>query len=333
MADYGLNALATTMGKDYFGEGEKHAADLQSSLASTASTRANTARTEGLTPLEIERARLGNLQGQSDEQAGVYGAKSEQGLWEAKQKARQAQQAWQQLPEEHKIQMIKQTKEKTSAVIKGAASQVMATGNAMAAVEYIEQNLPEVTKDKGWETAKQQYSKMSPDQALAKLNDHLARMASSDAYSSPEQQSKMISEEQKHGYDMELEGLRGQNQLKVTNARPPGSDNLTGPELTERYLSIYQDDTQPPAVREKARQALEYLAKASAQTKEGLLGPQTTTKETLLPSPTAPRKVTIPRDAITHLLNNPGTAAAFEEHYGIQPGWAEEYIRNNRKGK
>lgn len=333
MADYGLNAVADAMGRDYFGAGENQAVGLQSTLANTAATRANTARTEGLTPLEIERARLGNLQSQADEQAGVYGAKSEQGLWEAKQKARQAQQAWEQLPEEHKTKMIEMTKQRTSAVIKGAVSQVMTTGDTMAAVQYIEQNLPEVTKDKGWETAKQQYSKMTPDQAVAKMNETLSRIGSSDIMAEPKQQGEMISEDQRQQGRMDLARLQGENQVRAAGARPPSTDNLTGPELTERYLSIYQDETQPPAVREKARQALEYLAKAGAQTKEGLLGPQTTTKETLLPSPTAPKMKTIPRDALTHLLNNPGTAKQFEEYYGIQPGWAEEYIRNNRKGK
>ena len=333
MADYGLNAVANAMGTDYFGAGEKQAVDLQSSLANTAATRANTARTEGLTPYEVEKVRLGNLQSQADEQSGVYGAKSEQGLWEAKQKARQAQQAWEQLPEEHKTKMIEQTRQKTSAVIKGAVAQVMQTGDTMSAVQFIEQNLPEVTKDKGWASAIQQYKNMSPEQAIAKMNETLARMGSSEAYADPKQQGQMGMENLRHQNAMELEGLRGQQRQQELQSRPTPTDNLTGPELTQRYLEIYQDDTQPPAVREKARQALEYLAKAGTQTKEGLLGPQTTTKESLLPSPTAPKKITIPRDALTHLLNNPDTAKQFEEYYGIQSGWAEEYIRNNRKGK
>jgi len=333
MADYGLNAVADAMGKDYYGAGQRQYGDLQSTLANTEATRANTARTEALTPLEAERARLDNLQQQADEQAGVYGAKSEENLWTAKQKARQAQQGWEQLPEEHKIKMIQQTKEKTAAVIKGALSQVMATGDPQAAVRFIEQNLPEATRDKGWAQAVQQYNTMTADQVIAKMNETLSRLGSSDVMASPEQQGKMISEDQRHQNVMELGRLQGQTQERVAGMRPAGTDNLTQPELVERYLNIYQDESQPPAVREKARQALEYLSKAGTQTKDTLLGPQTTTKESLLPSALPKKTITIPKEALTYLLNNPETASDFEAHYKIQPGWAEQYIRENKKGK
>lgn len=283
MSDYGLNALAATMAKDPYQEGQIREAGLRGTLASTAQTQAQTARTQGLTPYEVEAARLGNLQGQADEAAGVQGAKSEQSLWEAKQKARQAQQAWEQLPEEHKVKMLTLTKQKSTAVIKGALTEVMKTGDTMAAVRFIEQNLPEAAQDKGWQQAIQQFQSLSPDQAIAKMNDSLARLASSDVMSDPKQQGEMISAEQKHGYDMELERLRGDNQFRTAQTKPPAADNLTNPELIAQWMGIYQDENQPPAVREKARQALDYLAKAGIQTKEGLLSPQTTIKETALP--------------------------------------------------
>lgn len=332
MADYGLNAVADAMGRDYYGTGQKSYSDLQSVLANTEATRANTARTEALTPLEAERQRLGNLQGQADEQAGVYGAKAEEGLWSARQKARQAQQAWEQLPEEHKVKMLTMTKEKTTAVIKGALTQVMATGDPQAAVQFIEQNLPEATKDKGWQQAVQQYSTMSADQVIAKMNETLARLGSSDVMGSPQQQGAMISEDQKHQHAMELERLRGENAARTAQSRP-STDNLNQTEYMQQLMNIYQDESQPPATREKARQALEYLSKAGAQTKDTILGPQTTTKETALPSVVPKKTVTVPKEALTYLLNNPNTAGDFESHYGIKPGWAQEYIRNNRKGK
>lgn len=341
MADYGLNAVADAMGRDYYGTGQKSYSDLQSVLANTEATRANTARTEALTPLEAERQRLGNLQGQADEQAGVYGAKAEEGLWSARQKARQAQQAWEQLPEEHKVKMLTLTKEKTTAVLKGALADVMATGDAQAAVRYIEQNLPEATKDKGWQQAVQQFSSMPPEQVIAKLNETLARLGSSDAYADPKQQGTMISEDQKHQNAMELERLRGQNAARTAQSKPP-VDNLNQTEYTQQLMNIYQDEAQPPAIREKARQALEYLSKAGAQTKDTILGPQTTTKETALPSALPPK----PKSAaytnwsntkrvefLKDMASHPELIDEASKRFGIDAEWIRKQIASGKWNK
>ena len=146
----------------------------------------------------------------------------------------------------------------------------------------------------------------------------------------------MISAEQKFGYDMALNKQAGEYALSGAKERAAAGGSMNTAELLKMKFDELKE-----AVARKDKQAaetiqweIEQIKGYSTQTKEGQFGlPGTTTEKGAAPYPgMAPKTITVPKDALTHLLNNPGTAKEFEEYYGIQPGWAADYISKNRKG-
>lgn len=216
--------------------------NLAQTVANTDKARAELSRYQAETPTylqqkqqELEKARLGNLQGQADETAGVYGAKAQESVATSKQKALEAQQAWERLPEEHKTKMLTAVKNKNMEMLDSLETMLAQTSDVPGTIAWLEQQYPEVTKDSTWASLRQQYSKMPAQQALNFIKSTKAKLASSDFYGSAEGQGRMILEDQQQGNRMELERLRGQQGLQEAQTR---ADSTSANSKMNKYEAL-----------------------------------------------------------------------------------------------
>lgn len=272
--------------------------NLAQTVANTDKARAELSRYQAETPTylqqkqqELEKARLGNLQGQADKTAGVYGAKAQESVATSKQKALEAQQAWERLPEEHKTKMLTAVKNKNMEMLDSLETMLAQTSDVPGTIAWIEQQYPEVTKDSTWASLRQQYSKMPAQQALNFIKSTKAKLASSDFYGSAEGQGRMILEDQQQGNRMELERLRGQQGLQEASVRASaagGTKPTTEQFIVQQLKTLYPNESE----QQIAKRYIDY--KTIQQRMEAGIIPEldvvtTTTKGQGTPAaPTAP---------------------------------------------
>ena len=207
-------------------QGLRDRSALDTTLADLEQKRAQTQRYTWETPSYLRRgeaqartAELANVQPEADLAAGVPQAKVQENLMSAKQKAREAQQAWERLPQEHKTKMINAIKSKQMEMFDTIEQTLAQTSDVPGTIALIEQQYPDVTQDQGWNAAKQQVSNMTPQQAMNEIRKMKASMASSDAYGSPEMQSKMALEDQQQAGRERIANIQGQYGLKEAQQR------------------------------------------------------------------------------------------------------------------
>jgi hypothetical protein len=201
-------------------------AGLNTTLLKNRQQEAETSRYAGETPsylqkgqAQAESARLGNLQSQADEQAGVYGAKSQESLATARQKALEAKQAWQRMPQEQKTKMLTAVKNGQMELFDTIEQTLSQSNSVPNTIAFIEQQYPEMVNDKGWAMAKQQVSKMSPQEAMSKIRSMKASMASSDIYGSAEHQGKMQLEEMQQAGALQRAQVGAEATVTAANTR------------------------------------------------------------------------------------------------------------------
>lgn len=261
----GLDNLFTTYGNDYGALGAMQAgqrrglADMSTRLANdqrAAETERYTAQTADSNRLMAGQARaseLGNMQGEADAAAGVYGAKANKSAAEARLEAEKAQAAFKQLPMEVQAKYHKAVAEKNTAMLTNLEQVLTQTGDLNQAVAMIEQDYPEVTKDSGWAQAKQQYLRMTPDKVLQEIRTKKASFASSQTYGDPKFQGEMIKDDQnnqsreriaKIGADASIQsaGIRGSTETKPTTEQFVYQQlrtmypNETDQQIAKRYM-------------------------------------------------------------------------------------------------
>jgi hypothetical protein len=234
-------------------QGLRDRADLDTTLATLAQKQAETQRYTGETPSYLRKgeagartAELANVQGEADLAAGVPQQKAQENLMSAKQKAREAQQTWERLPQEHKAKMINAIKSKQMEMFDTIEQTLAQTSDVPGTIALIEQQYPNVTQDQGWNAAKQQVSNMSPQQAMNEIRKMKASMASSDAYGSPEMQGKRVLEDQQQAGREKIANIQGQFGLAgaQTRAASGGTGKQNAAEilldLSTRYVQALQ---------------------------------------------------------------------------------------------
>jgi len=272
--------------------GEKQGTDLASTIARTKQQGLESDRYAASTPdylkqqgYETEKARLGNLQGQADEAAGANTAK-------AQLEARKAQEAFKTLPLETQQKMRTMTIQKSHDLLNIMEQAISTSGSTQAGIEAVTTAYPDIVSDKGWQAAIKQYQGLSPEQVLAKVKQTRHGLASSNAYSDPGTQGKMIQENQDQSGRMDLANLNNAARLREAELQTDSNERSAGiraansggsTNATEAMLAIMDQmdaaaaagDT---ATVEKLQWRLNQLNKASTTTESGLLGPKTKEK-------------------------------------------------------
>lgn len=233
-------------------QGLRDRSALDTTLVDLEQKRAQTQRYTGETPSYLRRgeagartAELANVQPEADLSAGVPQAKAQENLMSAKQKAREAQQAWERLPQEHKTKMINAIKSKQMEMFDTIEQTLAQTSDVPGTIALIEQQYPDVTQDQGWNVAKQQVSNMTPQQAMNEIRKMKASMASSDAYGSPEMQGKMVFEDQQQAGRKEIANIQGQYGLQEANAKAAsaGSKPTTEQFIVNQLKTLHPNET------------------------------------------------------------------------------------------
>lgn len=231
-------------------------------LADTIQQRAATDRYTQETPYAVtqasnqaEKGRLDNLQGQSDEQAGVYGANSQNNMAQAQLKAAQAKAAFEQLPIETQTKFHQMVTQKNAAMLDDLEQAITQTGSTKSAISVIESDYPDVTKDSGWAAAKQQYLQLSPDQVLQEIRKKKAAIASSNAYGSPKVQGEMNIHAMDNATHENVANIMANGRIGAAEARGTSgaAGHETNSEAIRRLAAVISSDAP-----EEAKQAAEY---------------------------------------------------------------------------
>jgi len=222
--------------------GAKAGADLRSSLATSGQTLAQTDRYTQETPSFLQKSRadaraaeLGNMQGEADAAAGVYGAKAGVSIENAKVDALKAKQALEQMPAEHRAKYMAAIQQGNMQMLDLVEQTLTQTSDVPSTIGIIEQQYPQVTQDPSWNMEKQKVGRMAPQAALNYIREMKAKLASSDAYGDAGFQGKMIQQNAQDAAAMERTkytadaGLRG-DQIRA-NAAAAGSTKQNAAEI------------------------------------------------------------------------------------------------------
>lgn len=263
----GLDNLFATYGNDYGALGAMQAgrkrglADMATQLSNERSA-AETSRYTAQTPdsnrvmaAQATSGELGNLQGQADQAAGVHGVKADQGLAEAQLKAKQAQATLKALPLDVQKRFHTEIAAGHKALYDNLEQILTQTGDVNKAVEYIESNYPDSTKDKGWAQAKQQYKGLSVDQILKDIRAKKAKLASSDAYGDPKFQGDMIKQDALLTSQERQQGVQANATLGAAQARGSAETKPTTEQFVYAQLQALYPNESPQQI---AKRYIEY---------------------------------------------------------------------------
>lgn len=278
--------------------------------ARTAQQQAETARYSQATPFELQKlglsneaARLGNLSGQAKEQVGGYAAQADQELNEARQKGLQAKQAWEQLPEEHKIKMANAINQKTSQFLDTVEQVLSRTNNVPQTIATIEQQFPEISQDKGWATAKMSVQGMSPDQALSYLRQTKAKLASSNFYGSEKGQGELIVQDLKNQGGLEQQALANQGAANTAGIKSAVEKSPTMAGLLQERMSALRTETNPE-VRKILQWEINAILHGQVQTETNPYGlPASERSKAIAPYPTTDSEEAAKRAELIKKLN------------------------------
>lgn len=305
-------------------QGAKEGVDLRSTVANTNRTNIESDRMSQMTPHVVEQARLANLPGQANEQQGVYQAK-------AREEALRAQEALKTLPIETQQKLRSETIKRSNDLLQIAEQTLMSTGSTEATLQAMVQAYPDMQKDKGWQEALGKYNRLTPEELMSEIKQKRAALASSNFYADPAGQGDMIKQDQKHGHDLELQRLRNEGEIGAARERSSKPDTSMNPTEALLMLSERLRTEQDPRMRQWLAYQIDLISKAQIKTDETPLGERSSAKTAPIAPGMEPKTVHIPKEALTHLLNNPDTAEQFEQHYGIQKGWAQKYLDENKR--
>lgn len=200
--------------------------DLRSKLATAGQTLAQTDRYTQETPSYLQKSRadarsaeLGNLQGEADLAAGVPGAKAQESLMSARQKAQQAEAEFKNWPAKHKLQLMDQMGQQVDKFNQVGLQLLQFSGSTGEAIQQMAQAYPDITKDPQFTQWAKQYGNMPKEQALAAFKFEMQKYASGIATTREKFQAEALQEDQKGQQALEQGAQRGQYGIAEAQVR------------------------------------------------------------------------------------------------------------------
>ena len=307
--DFNTGGLGST-----WSAGQKYAADRESTLANTAQRQAETQRYTGETPTyldqkraELEKSRLGNLQGQAMESAGVYRQEAEAAKYKKMMEAKQAKQLWDNADPEIKAKAQadahKLSQEAITIGLEGFNSTGTIVGAFNAQAQFIQANahrMPEgeaermlAEVEKGLVKADQMYGR-NPQAWYAKALQQAKEMANIKMASDPTQQGKLGAQAAQDAAAMERTKYTADAGIKEAGIRAAsaaaGGDKPTMATVYTKYLEQYTSSPEGSPAREEARVILNMLKGGGTTTEVSGIDPMFNVNKTTdkLPAATAP---------------------------------------------
>lgn len=234
----GLDNLFTTYGKDYgalgaFQSGQQRGLADAAVRLSNEQKMAETQRYTGETPSYLQKsqaqarsAELGNMQGEADAQAEVYGAKSQESLATANLKAAEAKKVLDNMPAKTKVEMMDQMGQKIEKFNQLGLQLLQFSGSTGEAIQRMAEAYPDIIKDQQFAQWAKQYGNMPREQALNAFKFEMQKYASGISTTREKFQTEALQEDQKQQGRMEVGKQQGQYGLQEaqTRAASAGAD-------------------------------------------------------------------------------------------------------------
>lgn len=242
-------------------QGIRDRAGLDTTLAGLAQKQAELQRYTGETPSYLKNsnaqartAELANVQGEADLAAGVPQAKSRQSMQEAQLKAKQAEQALNQMPAQAKLQMMDNMAKEVESFNQLGLQLLQFSGSTGEAIQRMAEQYPDITKDPQFKQWAKQYGNMPREKALAAFKFEMQKYASGIATTREKFQTEALQEDQKQQGRMELGAQQGrfglqeaQQRASATSAKPTSDQflyeqikaanpGLSEPELAAKFV-------------------------------------------------------------------------------------------------
>lgn len=209
-----------------FNQGVRDRANLDTTLAELEQKKAELQRYTGETPSFLRKseagartAELANLQSDADVAAGVPVAKAGQSMQEAQLKAKQAEQALNQLPAQVKIQMMDNMAKEVESFNQLGLQLLQFSGSTGEAIQRMTEQYPDITKDPSFTQWAKQYGNMPREKALSAFKFEMQKYASGIATTREKFQTEALQEDQKQQGRMALGEQTGRFGLQEAQTR------------------------------------------------------------------------------------------------------------------
>lgn len=315
--DFNTGGLGST-----WSAGQKYAADRESTLANTAQRQAETQRYTGETPTyldqkraELEKSRLGNLQGQAMESAGVYGQEAEAAKYKKMMEAKQAKQLWDNADPELKAKAQTEAHKLSQDLITIGLEGYNSTGKIVGAfnaqAQFIQANahrMPEgeaqrmlAEVEKGLVKADQMYGR-NPQAWYAKALQQAKEMANIKMASDPTQQGKLGAQAAQDAAAMERTKYTADAGIREADIRasaPTGETKENTTMAIRRLAGIIASPTASEAEKTAAEYELQAQLKFGQQTESSGIDPMfdVNKAKTLPPRPSGAAPAPVPNIA------------------------------------
>lgn len=265
--------------------------NLAQTVANTDKARAELSRYQAETPTylqqkqqELEKARLGNLPGQAQEQADVYNLQAKSSAEEAKLTAQKAEEARRQLGPAKTLQMLTEIEAEQGKVLDVAARLLQTYPTADQALSVFVQQFPQYTKDPQFNAIAQRLRGLPADKAFSELTMWRNKIASGLATAKAEQQAELQKLDLQGQNQKEVAQIQSQAGIEAAGVRAgAGGAKTSMADIYTKYLQQYTTSPQGSPEREEARLILNMLKGGSTTIEESGLGlpPDRKIKESL----------------------------------------------------
>ena len=288
-----------------------------------------------------EAARLANLPGQANEQAGVYPAEAQSNLGKAKLTAQQAKAAMETLPKETQAKLYSEINKGTAGLLEHISNTLDQTNNVEQTIQSIEQQLPQVINDPGWQAEKQKLKGKTSQQAKLEINQMRANHASSSDYATPTSQHDFNKLDIEHTNKMqEIAALnQGREDVAGLRAKTGSTGHVTYGDLLAKATETLRTSTDP-LERAHAQFTIDTINKSRTTSQEGGIMPEAN-KTTSTTGPQAPPAMSSggKQSAPTAISGTDYLKGATTQEELVkrvkalkQKGWTDDQIRAAHKG-